>query len=65
MGSKVVVNRVEDFVPVTHVLFDMDGLLLDTEVLYTQAANKVARKFAREESEVNVSNLPIDIECWI
>ena len=49
----------------THVIFDMDGLLLDTEVLYTQAANEVARKFARQGSEVNVSSLPIDIECCI
>ena len=32
---------------VTHVIFDMDGLLLATEELYTQAADKVAMKYAR------------------
>ena len=29
----------------THVIFDMDGLLLATEELYTEAANMVAKKF--------------------
>ena len=32
---------------VSHVIFDMDGLLLATEELYTEAANIVAEKFAK------------------
>ena len=34
---------------VTHVIFDMDGLLLATEDLYAKAATEVAEKFARNE----------------
>jgi len=30
---------------ITHVLFDMDGLILDTEPLYTEATVKVASKY--------------------
>ena len=30
---------------ITHILFDMDGLLLDTETLYTIAQNKVLEPF--------------------
>lgn len=36
---------------VSHVIFDMDGLLLATEELYTQAADKVAMKYARNRNE--------------
>lgn len=30
---------------ITHILFDMDGLLLDTEILYTKAQQKLLDPF--------------------
>merc|ERR1719431_1427964 len=34
--------------PATHVIFDMDGLLINTEDLYTLALNKFCAKFGKE-----------------
>ncbi|XP_075984615.1 pseudouridine-5'-phosphatase-like [Anticarsia gemmatalis] len=37
-----------EFQKVTHVLFDLDGLLLDSEVLYTEAFTTVCAKYGKE-----------------
>ncbi|KAF5275567.1 hypothetical protein FQA39_LY06679 [Lamprigera yunnana] len=45
------------FNKVTHVIFDLDGLLLDTESIYTEATNNVVRQFGKQ--------FTWDIKCQI
>ncbi|GMR56170.1 hypothetical protein PMAYCL1PPCAC_26365 [Pristionchus mayeri] len=34
--------------PVTHVIFDFDGLLVDTEICYTEALSRMLKPFGRQ-----------------
>ena len=34
--------------PVTHVIFDFDGLLVDTETAYTKANSELLKKYGKE-----------------
>lgn len=37
------------FPKITHVLYDMDGILLDTEHLYTKATKQILKRFGKDE----------------
>lgn len=36
------------FSPVSHVVFDCDGLLVDSEQYYSEAMTTIARKYGKE-----------------
>lgn len=41
-------NVNQNFYPVTHVIFDCDGLLVDSEKYYSIALTEVAEKYGKE-----------------
>ena len=40
-------SKVKEHPPTSHVLFDMDGLLLDTEIVYTRATQKIVSRYGK------------------
>ncbi|XP_054269481.1 probable pseudouridine-5'-phosphatase [Macrosteles quadrilineatus] len=40
-----------DLIPVSHVIFDLDGLLLDTETIYKEGVVKILAKFGKSYSD--------------
>ena len=53
-STNFVINK-DPKASVTHVIFDMDGLLLATEELYTEAANLVAEKYSKAKPAKKVT----------
>ena len=49
------VQNAEELKAVTHIIFDMDGLLLDTESLYTKATNIIASKYSNKSVRMDWS----------
>jgi len=46
-------ERASDHANITHVIFDVDGTILDTESLYTTAKKKVVAKYGAKERFTN------------
>ncbi|KRY20619.1 Pseudouridine-5'-monophosphatase, partial [Trichinella patagoniensis] len=46
--SKVQMNANAKFPPVTHVIFDSDGLLLDTETVHGECINEVMKRYGKQ-----------------
>ncbi|OTF74688.1 hypothetical protein BLA29_002172 [Euroglyphus maynei] len=45
MSSKI---PLEPMKTITHVIFDMDGLILDTETFYEKAIDSVTKRYGRD-----------------
>jgi pseudouridine-5'-monophosphatase len=43
--------------PITHVIFDMDGVLLDTEPFYTSASAEICARYGREFTMAHKSQM--------
>lgn len=41
-------NSLSSFHPVTHVVFDCDGLLVDSEKYYSEALTEVAQRYGKQ-----------------
>ncbi|KRY55631.1 Pseudouridine-5'-monophosphatase [Trichinella britovi] len=46
--NKVEMNANAKFPPVTHVIFDSDGLLLDTETVHGECINEVMKRYGKQ-----------------